>query len=104
MSEVDYSKLRLDVLEKMIYSRSIECKMKKDEMIRMLKLYDEGKYVEPLRETLHIKEDSGFVIGIDMRNRDHIMQMSKLIEKKEGKSLHRFSDNRIWYWAPQKLI
>jgi hypothetical protein len=70
----------------------------------MLKLYDEGKYVEPLRETLHIKEDSGFVIGIDMRNRDHIMQMSKLIEKKEGKSLHRFSDNRIWYWAPQKLI
>jgi hypothetical protein len=104
MSEVDYSKLRLDVLEKMIYSRSIECKMKKDEMIRMLKLYDEGKYVEPLRETLHIKEDSGFVIGIDMRNRDHIMQMSKLIEKKEGKSLHRFSDNRIWYLAPQKLI
>jgi hypothetical protein len=104
MSEVDYSKLRLDVLEKMIYSRSIECKMKKDEMIRMLKLYDEGKYVEPLRETLHIKEDSGFVIGIDMRNRDHIMQMSKLIEKKEGKSLHRFSDNRVWYWAPQKLI
>jgi hypothetical protein len=104
MSEVDYSKLRLDVLEKMIYSRSIECKMKKDEMIRMLKLYDEGKYVEPLRETLQIKEDSGFVIGIDMRNRDHIMQMSKLIEKKEGKSLHRFSDNRVWYWAPQKLI
>jgi hypothetical protein len=104
MSEVDYSKLRLDVLEKMIYSRSIECKMKKDEMIRMLKLYDEGKYVEPLKETLQIKEDSGFVIGIDMRNKDHIMQMSKLIEKKEGKNLHRFSDNRVWYWAPQKLI
>jgi hypothetical protein len=32
MSEVDYSKLRLDVLEKMIHTRGIECKMKKDEM------------------------------------------------------------------------
>jgi hypothetical protein len=104
MSEVDYSKLRIDVLEKLIYSRSIECKMKKDEMIRMLKLYDEGKYVEPLRETLQIKEDSGFVVGIDMRNRDHIMQMSKLLEKKDAKNLNRFADNRVWYWSPQKLL
>ncbi len=51
MPEVEYNKLRLDVLEKLIHSRSIECKMKKDEMIRMLKLYDEGKYVEPVRES-----------------------------------------------------
>ena len=36
MSEnTDYSKLRLDVLEKMIYQRGIECKMKKDEMTEM---------------------------------------------------------------------
>ena len=38
MGDVDYSKLRLDVLEKMIYSRGIECKMKKDEMVKTLKL------------------------------------------------------------------
>lgn len=104
MAEVEYNKLRIDVLEKLIYSRSIECKMKRDEMVRMLKLYDEGKYVDPLRETIYIKEDSGFDVGVDIRNKDHIMQISKLIEKKDAKNLNRFSDNRIWYWVPQKLI
>ncbi len=104
MAEVEYNKLRIDVLEKLIYSRSIECKMKRDEMVRMLKLYDEGKYVDPLRETIYIKEDSGFDVGVDIRNKDHIMQISKLIEKKDAKNLNRFADNRVWYWVPQKLI
>jgi hypothetical protein len=104
MSEVDYSKLRMDVLEKMIYQRGIECKMKKDEMVKMLKLYDEGKYVEPMKETTYIKEDGGFNVGVDLKNRDHIQQISKMLEKKEGKSLNRYSDDRIWYWIPNKLI
>jgi hypothetical protein len=105
MSEnTDYSKLRLDVLEKMIYQRGIECKMKKDEMVKMLKLYDEGKYVEPMRETIYLKEDGGFNVGVDLRNRDHLLQISKMLEKKEGKSLNRYSDDRIWYWTPNKLI
>lgn len=104
MSEVDYSKLRLDVLEKMIYSRGIECKMKKDEMIKMLKLYDEGKYVVPLKEILYVKEDGGYAIGVDIRDREHILQISKLIEKKDAKHLNRFADDRVWYWAQQKLI
>jgi hypothetical protein len=100
----EYSKLRLDVLEKMIYQRGIECKMKKDEMVKMLKLYDEGKYVEPIRETLYLKEDDGFNTGVDIRNKEHILQISKLIEKKEGKNLNRYSDNRVWYWIPNKLL
>lgn len=104
MSEMDYSKLRLDVLEKLIHSRGIECKMKKDEMIKMLKLYDEGKYIEPMRETIQTKDDGGFLIGVDMRNREHLLQISKLLEKKDAKSLNRFSEDRVWYWAPQKLI
>jgi hypothetical protein len=104
MNETDYSKLRTDVLEKMIYQRGIECKMKKDEMVKMLKLYDEGKYEEPMRETIHEKADGGFNIGIDIRNQSTIQQISKLIEKKEAKNLGRYSDNRIWYWSKMKLI
>jgi hypothetical protein len=101
---IDYSKLRLDVLEKMIHQRGIDCKMKKDEMIRMLKLYDDGKYIEPMRETIQTKDDGGFSIGVDMRNREHLLQISKLLEKKDAKSLNRFSEDRVWYWSPQKLI
>jgi hypothetical protein len=47
MSDTDYSKLRLDVIEKLIIQRGIECKMKKNEMVKMLIQYDEGNYVEP---------------------------------------------------------
>jgi hypothetical protein len=104
MSETDYNKLRTDVLEKLIYSRGIECRMKKDEMVKMLKLYDEGKYIEPMKETLYIKEGNGYNVGVDVKNREHLLQISKIIEKKEGKSLNRYSDDRIWYWSPQKLI
>lgn len=104
MGETDYSKLRTDVLEKLIYERSIECKMKKDEMVKMLRLYDEGKYVEPMKETLYVKDGDGFMVGVDMKNKEHLQQISKLIEKKEGKSLNRYSDDRVWYWVPNKLI
>lgn len=104
MSQIDYSKLRIDVLEKLIYSRGIECRMKRDEMIKFLKLYDEGKYVEPMKETTYIKEGNGFYVGIDFKNREHMTQISKLIEKKEGKNLNRYSDERVWYWTPQKLL
>jgi len=104
MGEVDYSKLRLDVLEKMIYSRGIECKMKKDEMIKILKLDDEGKYVPPMNATAYEKSDGGFNVGIDIRNQSDLVQIGKLIEKKEAKSLNRYSDNRLWYWSKGKLI
>jgi hypothetical protein len=104
MSDTDYSKLRLDVIEKLIVQRVIECKMKKNEMVKMLIQYDEGNYVEPMRETIYIKNDNGFDVGIDIRNQNHILQVSKLIEKKEGAHLNRFSEDRIWYWIPQKLI
>ena len=100
----DYSKLRLDVLQKMIYQRGIDCKMKKDEMVKMLKLYDEGKYEEPMKETSYEKCEGGFNVGIDLRNHSDLVQMGKFIEKKEAKSLNRYSDNKMWYWSKGKLI
>jgi hypothetical protein len=105
MGEItDYSKLRLDVLEKMIHSRGLECKMKKDEMVKTLKLDDEGKYVVPMKETTYEKFDGGFNVGIDLRNQPDLVQMGKFVEKKEAKSLNRYSDGRLWYWSKIKLI
>lgn len=104
MTETDYTKLRTDVLQKLIHSRNIECKMKRDEMITMLQLYDEGKYVEPKKETIYLKDGEGYNVGIDIKNRDQLSQISKLVEKKEAKNLNRYADERVWYWSPQKLI
>lgn len=100
----DYSKLRLDVLEKLIQSRNIECKMKKDEMVKMLKLYDEGKYVEPMRETTYEKSEGGYIIGVDLRKHEQLVQLGKLVEKKEAKCLNRYSGGMIYYWSKIKLL
>jgi hypothetical protein len=104
MAEVDYTKLRLDVLEKLIYSRGIECKMKKEEMVKMLKLDDQGKYILPMKETTYEKSENGFVVGIDLKNHTHLVQMGNLILKKEARNLMRFANGMVYYWAKQKLI
>ena len=104
MSEVDYNKLRLDVLEKLIQSRGIDCKIKKDEMVKMLKLDDEGKYRVPMGNTTYEKSEGGFNVGIDIKNHSDLVQIGKLVEKKDAKSLYRYSDNRVWFWSKQKLM
>ena len=99
--EIDYEKLRLDVLTKLIDERGISCKNKKDEMIKYLILDDQDKYI---RETTYVKDGVGYMIGIDIKNKDHMIQMGKLIEKKEARNLHIYADNRLQYWCKQKLI
>jgi hypothetical protein len=43
-------------------------------------------------------------VGIDLKRHADLVQIGKLVEKKEAKSLNRYSDNRIWYWSKIKLI
>lgn len=101
MSEFDYTKLRLDVLQKLIDERGISCKNKKDEMIKYLKMDDDGKYI---RETTYEKSGSGFIVGVDLKNQKHLMELSKMIEKKDAHRLNRYSSDLLYYWSPQKLI
>jgi hypothetical protein len=99
--EIEYEKLRLDVIQKMIDERGIVCKNKKDDMIKHLKLDDEDKYI---RETTPERNAGGYIIGIDHRNKNHLSEIAKLIDKKEARKLSRYCDNRLQYWCSQKLI
>lgn len=101
MIENNYEQLRLDVLIKLIDQRGIECKYKKDEIIKYLLMDDAGKFV---RETTYEKSGDGYLIRVDLKNRDHIMQLSKLVEKGEANRVNRFEDNRIVYYSVQKLM
>jgi hypothetical protein len=101
MSEVNYDILRLDVLIKLIDERGISCKNKKDEIIKYLKMDDEDKYI---RETTYERATGGFIVGIDIKNKNHMTQMGNLILKKEARNLGRYCDNRIQYWSSQKLV
>ncbi len=57
-----------------------------------------------MNATVYEKSDGGFNVGIDIRNQSDLVQIGKLTEKKEAKSLNRYSDNRLWYWSKVKLI
>ena len=97
----DYNKLRLDVIEKLITHREIECKNNRTDMIRQLLLYDEGKYV---RETIVEKQDNGkFLIGIDSARQDLMVQMGKLIEKGEAKKVH-YANCRHYYLSNINIL
>ena len=98
---MEYDKLRLDVLTKLIDERGISCKNKKDDMINHLKMDDEGKYV---RETTYEKCGGRLLVGIDLKNQTHLIQMGKLIEKKEAFSKGMYASDRIYFIANQKLM
>jgi len=105
--EIEYETLRLDVLQKIIDLRSLPYKVYKKEkdtkngIIETLRLDDDGKFIF---ETTYEKSNGGFIVGIDMRNKKHMEEIHKLIEKKIAHKIPRYSDNRLQYWSEQKLI
>lgn len=98
---MDYSNLRLDVLTRLIDDRGITCKNKKDEMIKHLVMDDEGKYI---RETTYEKWEGRFLVGIDLKNQTHLIQMGKLVEKKEASPKGLYASDRVYFIASQKLM
>jgi hypothetical protein len=98
---MEYENLRLDVLTKLIDERGISCKNKKDVMIEYLKMDDEGRYV---RETTYEKCGGRLLVGIDLKNQPHLIQMGKLIEKKEASYKGLYASDRIYFISNQKLI
>jgi len=98
----DYEKLRLDVLKGLIESRNIECKQTKDEMVKYLKMEDQGKYIRPI--TYQKQYDGRFIVGIDISDSDNCREMSKLMEKGLAENLRLYYNNRVHFISNQKLI
>ena len=101
MSEINYEILRLDVLIKLVDERGISCKNKKEEMIKYLKMDDEDKYI---RETTYEKWEGRLLVGIDLKNKPHLSQMNKLVEKKQAFYKGLYASDRIYFISNQKLI
>ena len=98
---MEYDKLRLDVLLKLIDERGISCKPKKEDIINHLKMDDEGKYIHDIT---YERTQGGYFVGIDTKDAQHHTQMGKFIEKGEARRLNRYENNRIMYFSAQKLM
>lgn len=95
MKEINYSKLRLDVLVKLVASRGIECRDTKNEMIKYLQLDDEGKYERVT--TIEKYEKDKFLIGIDLGNHKELVEMGKLIQNGNAKDTNVYSNCRKYF-------
>jgi hypothetical protein len=100
-NNVDYEKLRLDILKGLVDSRNIECKNTKDEMIKFLKLDDEGKYIRPV--TYDKYQHGKFLVGIDIKDQTNILLMSKLVDSNQSQKLNLYSNDRMYYISSTKL-
>jgi len=98
---MEYENLRLDVLTKLIDERGITCKNKKEVIIEHLKMDDEGKYI---RETTYEKWEGRILVGIDLKNGPHLIQIGKLVEKKEASLKGLYASDRVYFLSNQKLI
>jgi hypothetical protein len=102
MKEINYFNLRLDVLQKLIDYREIECKETRNEMIKCLQLDDEGRYI---RETTCEKYDKDkFWIGIDTGNQKQLIEMGKLIMDGQAKDTNMYYNCRKYFISNVKLL
>jgi hypothetical protein len=96
-----YDKLRLDIIENMIEQRDIKCRKTKSEMIKYLLLDDDGKYV---RETLYERFDKDtYSVGVDTRNHDDLVKLSKMVEKGDVRYMGLYQLNRIYFISNNKI-
>jgi len=102
LEPIDYDKLRLDILKGLIDGRDIICKQTKEEMVKYLHMDDEGKYIRPI--TYEKQPYDKFMVGIDIRDHVHMVEMGKLVEKGQAHRLGLYCNNRIHYISNQKLI
>ena len=101
MDKINYNKLRMDVLGNIICDRMIECHDNRTDMVRKLRLDDEGKYIRDTTVEKH-GEDK-FLIGIDTRSRIHLNQIGKLIERGIAKVSY-WSYGRHYYISSVNIL
>jgi hypothetical protein len=101
MSEINYNKLRLDILEDLICQRMIDCHNNRTDMIRQLKLDDEGKYVR--KTTVEKHSDDTYMIGIDPASHEDLVKIGKLVEKHEAARSH-YAWGRLYYISKINIL
>lgn len=98
---VSYETLKQSQLKILLDDRDLPTKGNKEEMIKILNEYDSGKYI---RETIVEKDGDFFRVGVSINNTKHLLEISRLIEKKEASRMDMFAMDRIWFRTKQKPI
>ena len=99
---VEYNKMKAPELKKLCEQRDIRCRPLIKDMVEALRLEEQGKWV------FHTEQEKlkrgGYLIKIDYRNKEDLIRMGTLIEKKMSKRLDTYSMCRIWFKMDEEFI
>jgi Holliday junction resolvase len=72
------------------------------DMVDALKLEEKGEWIF---HTEQIKQkNGGFIVKIDYRNKNQLIKMGQLVEKKISRRLEVYSMYRLWFKVEQEFI
>jgi hypothetical protein len=98
---LDYNKMKASELKKLCEQREIQCKMVVKDMVDALKLEEKGEWIF---HTEQIKQkNGGFIVKIDYRNKNQLIKMGQLVEKKISRRLEVYSMYRLWFKVEQEF-
>ena len=99
---LDYNKMKASELKKLCEQREIQCNLIVKDMVEALKLEENGKWIF---HTEQVKQKgSGYIIKIDYRNKEHLIRIGQLVEKKIAKRMEVYSMYRLWYKMDEEFI
>ena len=99
---LDYNKMKAPELKKLCEQREIQCKLIVKDMVEALKLEEVGKWI---LHTEQVKQKvGGYIIKIDYRNKEHLIRMGQLVEKKIARRMEVYSMYRLWYKMDEEFI
>jgi hypothetical protein len=99
---LDYNKMKAPELKKLCEQREIQCKLIVKDMVEALKLEEVGKWIF---HTEQVKQKGGgYIIKIDYRNKEHLIRMGQLVEKKIARRMEVYSMCRLWYKMDEEFI
>jgi hypothetical protein len=98
---MNLEKVKLSELKLMAEEHEIPTNLNKEEIIKNLRLVEQGKYI---KNTICEKFGKDYLVGVDIKDHQKLITLSKYVENKEMKRANMYSSDRVYFISPFKYL
>ena len=99
---MNYEKMKLADLKILADLHEIPTNLKKDQLIKNLKLVEQEKYIKSTTCEKFGKDE--YLIGVDIKNQQKLIACGKFVENKEMKKSTMYSSDRVYFISTFKIM
>lgn len=99
---MNYEKMKLSELRLLADEHEIPTNLTKEQIIKNLKLVDQGKYIKPT--TCEKFGKDSYLVGVDIKNQQKLIACGKFVENKEMEKSKMYSSDRIYYISSFRMM